>query len=125
VAYLLGFFLCMIAVFAAAVGTLIGFSHVSTSERVGTQYLPAVVERNITVPHGKPRLFMIAPDTKDASPAKNLEASSAATTDEKAEAKESKPHRHKAFARRDNYRRPGYWNAPGYAENGQKGFFNW
>ena len=122
-AYLLGFFLCVIAVFAAAVGTLIGFSNVSTSERVGDP--SAVVERNVTATHRKPRLFMVVPGTEDASSAKNLEANSAAATDEKAEATKSKPHKHKAFARRDNYRRPGYWNAPGYAENGQKGFFNW
>jgi hypothetical protein len=125
VVYLLGFFLCMIAVFAAAVGTLIGFSNVSTSERVGTQYPAAIVERDVTATHRKPRHFMSVPDTKGAAPAKNVEANSAAATDEKAEAKTSKPHKHKAFARRDNYRRPGYWNAPGYAENRQKGFFNW
>jgi hypothetical protein len=125
VVYLLGFFLCMIAVFAAAVGTWIGMSNVSKSERLGTQYPAAVVGRGVTATHRKPRLFMVVPDTKDASPAKNLEADSAAATDEKAEAKKSKPHKHKAFAQRDNYRRPGYWNARGYAENGQKGFFNW
>jgi hypothetical protein len=134
VVYLLGFFLCVIAVFAAAVGTLISFSNVSTSERAGTQSPPAVVERNVTATHRKPRLFMVVPETKDgmvvtetkdASPAKNLEANSAVATDENAEAKKSRPHKHKAFARHDNYRRPGYWSAPGYAQNGQKGFFNW
>jgi|SRR6516165_1030204 len=130
--YLLGFFLCMIAVFAAAIGTMIGLSNVSTSERVGTQYPPAVVERNVTAAHRKPRLFMVVPETKvvletkDGSPAKNLEANSAAATDEKAEPKKSKPHYHKAIARqRNNYERPSYWNVPGYAENGQKRFFNW
>jgi hypothetical protein len=135
VAYLLGFFLCMIAVVAAAVGTLIGMSNVSTSERMGTQYPPAVVERNVTATHRKPRLFMVVPETKDGmvvtetkdgSPAKNIEASSAVAQDEKAEANKSKPHRHKAIARlRNNYARPSYWNVPGYAENGQKRFFNW
>jgi hypothetical protein len=135
VAYLLGFFLCLIAVFAAAVGTLIGMSNVSTSERVGTQYPPAVVERNVTATHRKPRLFMVVPETKDGmvvtetkdgSPAKNIEANSAVAQDEKAEANKSKPHRHKAIARlRNNYARPSYWNVPGYAENGQKRFFNW
>ena len=40
--YLLGFFLCMIAVFAAAVGTLIGMSNVSTSERVVRTYLKII-----------------------------------------------------------------------------------
>ena len=133
--YFLGFFLCMIAVFAAAVGTLIGMSNVSTSERVGTQYPPAVVERNVTATHRKPRLFMVVPETKDGmvvtetkdgSPAKNIEANSAVAQDEKAEAKKSKPHHHKAIARqRNNYERPSYWNVPGYAENGQKRFFNW
>jgi hypothetical protein len=124
VAYLLGFFLCVIAVFAAAVETLIGMSNVSTSERVGTQSPTAVVERNVTTTHRKPRLYMVVPDTKESS-VKNAEASSTATTDENAEAKKSKAHKHNAFARHDNYRRPGYWSAPGYAENGQKGFFNW
>jgi hypothetical protein len=68
---------------------------------------------------------MSVPDTKDASPAKNVEANSVAAIDEKAEAKKSKPHKHKAFARRDNYRRPSYWNAPGYAEAPQRPFSNW
>jgi hypothetical protein len=125
VVYLLGFFLCVIAVFAAAIGTLIGFSNVSTSEGAGIQSPPAVVEHNVTATHRKPRLFMVVPDTKDASTAKNLEANSVVAQDEKVEAKISKPRKHKAFARRDNYRRPGYWNAPGYAQNAQKGFFNW
>jgi hypothetical protein len=68
---------------------------------------------------------MVVPDTKDASPAKNVETNPAVATNEKTEAKESKPHKRKAFARRDNYRRPSYGSALGYAENGQKGFFNW
>ena len=134
-AYLLGFFLCVIAVFAAAVGTLIGMSNVSTPERVGTQYPPAVVDRSVTAAHRKPRLFMVVPETKDgsvvpetkdASPPKDVEANSAVATDERAEPKKSKPHHHKAIARlRNNYARPSYWNVPGYAENGQKRFFNW
>ena len=133
--YLLGFFLCVIAVFAAAVGTLIGMSNVSTSERVGTQYPPAVVERNVTATHRKPRLFMVVPqtkdgmvvtETKDGSPAKIIEANSVVAQDEKAEPNKSKRHRHKAIARpRNNYARPSYWNVPGYADNGQKRFFNW
>jgi hypothetical protein len=68
---------------------------------------------------------MVVPDTKDASLAKNLDANPAAATDEKAEAQKSKLRKHKAIAWRDNYRRPGYWNGPGYAENGQKGFSDW
>jgi hypothetical protein len=135
VVYLLGFFLCVVAVFAAAVGTLIGMSSVSTSERVGTQYPPAVVERSVTATHRKPRLFMVVPETKDgmvvtetkdASPAKNVEANSVAAIDEKADAKKSKPHKRKALARqRNNYQRPSYWNAPSYAEAPQRPFSNW
>jgi hypothetical protein len=130
VAYLLGFLLCVIAVFAAAVGTLIGFSKVSTSERVATQYPPAAVERNVTATHRKPRLFMVVPDTKDASPTNNTEVTSAVAPDEKTEAKTSKPHRHKAIARqRNNYERPSYGNAQGYADayrNGtQRLWSNW
>jgi hypothetical protein len=135
VAYLLGFFLCVVAVFAAAVGTLIGMSNVSTSERVGAQYPPAAVERNVTASHRKPRLFMVVPETKDGmvvtetkdgSPAKNIEASSAVAQDEKAEAKKSKPHKRKVLVRqRNNYERPSYWNAPSYAEAPQRPFSNW
>ena len=69
---------------------------------------------------------MVVTETKDGSPAKNIEASSAVAQNEKVEANTSKPHRHKAIARpRNNYARPSYWNVPGYAENGQKRFFNW
>jgi hypothetical protein len=68
---------------------------------------------------------MSVPDTKDASPAKDVEANSAATIDEKAEAKKSKPHKRKVFARRDNYGRPSYRNAPGYVEAPQRPFSNW
>ena len=68
---------------------------------------------------------MVVTETKDGSPAKNIEANSAVAQDEKAEAKKSKPHKHDAFARRDNYRRPSYWNAPGYAEAPQRPFSNW
>jgi hypothetical protein len=97
-------------------------------ERVGTQYPPAVVERNVTATHKKPVVpeTKIVTETKDGSPAKNIEANSAVAQDEKAEANKSKPHRHKVIARlRNNYARPSYWNVPGYAENGQKRFFNW
>jgi hypothetical protein len=71
---------------------------------------------------------MSVPDTKDASPAKNREASTAVVPDEKAEAKPSKHHKYKAIARqRNNYERPGF--GMGYAEytrNGpQRPFSNW
>jgi hypothetical protein len=121
----------MIMVLSAAVGVMLGLFNFSTSE--GVRHYPRHVlehsrpapERIITAPNTEPRLFMSVPNTKDASPAKNVEANSVAATDEKAEAKKSKPHKHKAFARRDNYRRPSYWNAPSYAEAPQRPFSNW
>ncbi|MGC2077126.1 MAG: hypothetical protein WA728_14050 [Xanthobacteraceae bacterium] len=126
---LLGYFVSMITVLAAAVGVMIGLFNFSTSERVGhTPHPRPAIERNITATNSEPRLFMSVPGTKDASPAKNVEANSAAATDEKTEP-QSKPHKHKVLARqRNNYGRPGYWNAPGYAEarNGpQRLFSNW
>jgi hypothetical protein len=71
---------------------------------------------------------MSVPDTKNGSPTKNIEASSTVAPDEQAEAKTSRPHKHKAIARqRNNYERPGF--GMGYAEytrNGpQRPFFNW
>ena len=131
---LLGYFVTMIMVLTAAVGTMIGLFTFSTSE--GVRHYPRPVEhsrplpeRNITAPNSEPRLFMSVPDTKDGSPAKNIEATtSAMALDEKVEAKTSKHHRHKAIARqRNNYERPGF--GMGYAEytrNGpQRPFSNW
>ena len=121
---LLGYFVSMIMLLTAAVGVMIGLSNFSTSEKVRHYPRPAL-ERNFTATNSEQRLFMSVPDTKDGSPTKNTEANSAVVPDEKAEAKTSKPHKHKAFARRDNYRRPSYWNAPGYAEAPQRPFSNW
>jgi hypothetical protein len=128
---LLGYFVTMIVVLTAAVGAMIGLFSFSTSE--GIRHYPRPLlehsrpqpERNITAPNSEPRLFMSVPNTKEASPAKNVDANSAVALDEKAEAKISKPHKHKAFARRDNYGRPGYWNAPGYAQAPQRPFSTW
>jgi hypothetical protein len=128
---LLGYFVSMIMVLTAAVGVMIGLFNFSTSENVRHYPRPVLEhsrllpERNITAPNSEPRLFMSAPDTKDASPAKNIEDNSAVAQDEKADAKKSKPHKHKAFAQRDNYGRPSYWNVPGYAEAPQRPFSNW
>ena len=102
---LLGYFVYMIMVLTAAVGVMIGLFNFSTSENVRHYPRPAL-ERNVTATHSERRLFMSVPETKDASPAKNVEANSAAATDEKAKTQKSKPYKHKAFARRDNYRRP-------------------
>jgi hypothetical protein len=113
---LLGYFLCMITVLTAAVGVMIGLFNFSNSE--GALHYPRpVVQRNITATNEEPRLFMSVPDIKDASPAKNVEAKSAAVLDEKADVKKSKPHRHRAIARqRNNYERPSYGTGTGYAE---------
>jgi hypothetical protein len=86
---LLGYFVSMIMVLTAAVGVMIGLFNFSTSENVRHYPRPAL-ERNVTAISGEPRLFMVAPDTKDASPAKNVEAGSAVAPAEKAEAKKSK-----------------------------------
>jgi len=124
---LLGYFVSMIMVLTAAVGVMIGLFNFSTSERVGhTPHPRPAIERNVSATNSEPRLFMSVPDTKDASPAKNVEATSAAANDEKADAKKSKPHKHRVLARRrDNYERPSYGNALGYAQYPQRPFSNW
>jgi hypothetical protein len=131
---LLGYFVTMITVLTAAVGAMIGLFSFSTSEGIRHYSRPALEhsrpppERNITAPNSEPRLFMSVPNTKDASPAKNVDANSVAATDEKADAKKSKPHKRKVFARQrnNNY---GYGNVWGYADayrNGsQRPFSNW
>jgi hypothetical protein len=128
---LLGYFFCMIAVLTAAAGMMLGFSNISTSERARHYLHPRpVVERNVTATNREPRLFMVAPETKDGSPAKNMDANSAAVPSEKADAKKRKPHKPKVLARQhNNYARPGYGNALGYAEASRNGpqrlFSNW
>ena len=122
---LLGFFFGMIAVFAAAVGTMIGLSNFSTSEGIA-HYPRSVVERDIAATDREPHLFMVVPDTKDGSPAKNMEAG--AVPAEKPDATKSTPHSTKVLSRqRNNYEQPGH--ALGYAQetrNGPRGlFFNW
>ena len=127
---LLGYFVTMIVVLTAAVGAMIGLFSFSTSEGIRHYSRPvlehsrALPERNITAPNSEPRLFMSVPNTKDASPAKNAEASSAAEPDDKVDAKKSKPHRHRSIARRrNNYDRPSF--GIGYAQYPQRPFSNW
>ena len=124
---LLGYFVSMIMVLTAAVGVMIGLFNFSTSERVGhTPHPRPAIERNVSATNSEPRLFMSVPDTKDASTAKSVEATSAVASDEKADAKKSKPHKHRVLARRrDNYERPSYGNALGYAQYPQRPFSNW
>jgi hypothetical protein len=119
---LLGFFFGMIAVFAAAVGTMIGLTNFSTG---GVGHYPrSVVEGNVTAINSEPRLFLSVPETKDGAPAKNVESNSAAVPDEKADAKKSEPHKLKLLTRQRNN-----GNALHYAQetrNGPRGlFFNW
>ena len=103
---LLGYFFCMIAVLTAVVGIMLGFSNISTSERV-RHYPRAVVERNVTAANREPRLFMMAP--KDGSSAKNMEANSAAAPTEKTVAKKGRPRKPTVLARqRQNYEGRGY-----------------
>ena len=124
---LLGYFVSMIMILTAAVGVMIGLSNFSTSEKVRHYPRPAL-ERNFTATNSEPNLFMSVPDTKDGSPVKNIEASSAVAFYEKPEAKTSRPHKHKAIVRqRNSYERPSF--GMGYAEysrNGpQRPFSNW
>jgi hypothetical protein len=109
-------------VFAAAVGTMIGLTNFSTG---GVGHYPrSVVERDVTAINSEARLFMSVPETKDGSPAKNVEANSAAVPDEKADAKKSVPQKPKLLSRQRNN-----GNALRYAQetrNGPRGlFFNW
>jgi hypothetical protein len=129
---ILSYFACMIIVLTAAIGAMIGLSSFSMFEgarhysRPVLEHSRPVPESNITAPNTEPRLFMSVPNTKEASPSKNLETNSAVATDEKAEAKESKHHKHRVLARRrNNYERPSYGNAMGYAQYPQRAFSNW
>jgi hypothetical protein len=126
---LLGYFFCMITVLTTTVAVTVGLFNVSTSEGV-RHYPRAVGERNVTTTDREPRLFMVVPETKGAPPAKDIDANSAVVPAEKAEAKKSKPHKPKMFARqRNNFEGRGYGNAQGYAQETQYGpqrlFSNW
>jgi len=109
---LLGYFFCMIAVLTAVVGVMIGLSNTSTSERV-RHYPRSVVEHNVTATNREPRLFMVVPETKDGSPAKSIEANSAAASTEKADTKANKPHKAKVLA---HYEGHGYAMTLGYSK---------
>jgi len=119
---LVGYFLCMITVLAAAAGAMIGVFNTSTSDRPH-HYPRPVVERNITTATNRePPLFMVVPETKGGPPAKDMETNSSVVPTEKADAKKTKPHKPKMFARRrNNYEGRGYGNAQGYAQEAQYG----
>jgi hypothetical protein len=104
---LLGYFFCMIAVLTAAGGVMIGLFNTSTSRVSHYPHPRPVIERNVTATNGEPRLFMVAPETKDGSLAKNIEAGST----EKADAKKSKPYTKVLSRQRNNYEGHGYTTA--------------
>ena len=113
---LLGYFFCMIAVLTAAVGLMIGVFNTSKSERV-RQYPRPVVEGNLAAANTQPRLFMVVPETKDGSLAKNTEANSTSVPTEKADATAKKPRKPKVLARQhQNYEGHGYAMTLGYSE---------
>jgi hypothetical protein len=114
---LLGYFFSMVAVLAAAVGVMIGLSNASTPR---VRHYP-VVEHNVTAINTEPHLFMVVPETKNGSPAKYIEANSAALPTEKADTKKSKPHKPALAHQLYNYERPGYGNALGYAQEFRSG----
>ena len=105
--------LCLITLLTAVAGAMIGL-FISTSERVGHTLHPRpAIERD----DRELRLFMVVPRRKYGSPAKTIEAHSAAAPAEKVDAKKSKSHKTKVVARQHNkYERPDYENTPGYAE---------
>jgi hypothetical protein len=86
---LVSFIPCFYFVFLAVVGALIfGLFNTSKSERVRQNPSPGV-ETQLPASKGEPRLFMVAPKTKNGSPAKKP-ANSAAVPAEKTNAKKSK-----------------------------------
>ena len=110
---LLCYSLCVVTLLTAVAGAMVGL-FISTSERMGhTPHPRPAIERD----DRELRLFMVVPKRKYGSPAKTIEAHSAAVPGEKADAKKSKSHKTKVVARQHNkYERPGYENTPGYAE---------
>jgi hypothetical protein len=110
---LLCYSLCLITLLTAVAGAMIGL-FISTSDRVGhTPHPRPTIERD----DKELRLFMVVPKRKYGSPAKNIEARSAAVPGEKGDAKKSKSRKAKGLARqRNNYERPGYGNTRDDAE---------
>jgi hypothetical protein len=101
---LLGYILGMIAVFTAAVGMMVGWSNISTSERA-RHYPRSAIARTVTV-----ELQRHSSVAKEASPAKDV---SPVVSIAKADTKKIKHYKPKVLARqRNNY---GYGNARGYA----------
>ena len=104
---LLCYSLCLITLLTAVAGAMVGL-FISTSERAGhTAHPRPAIERD----DRELRLFMVVPKRKYGSPARNVEARSAAVPGEKADAKKGKSRKAKAIARaHNNYERPGFGN---------------
>lgn len=104
---LLCYSLCLITLLTAVAGAMVGL-FISTSERAGhTAHPRPSVERN----DRELRLFMVGPKRKYGSPARNIEARSAAVPVEKADGKKSKSRKAKTLVRaHNNYERAGYGN---------------
>lgn len=139
---LLAYFFSVIMVFSAIVALLIGLSNNSATESVLRYPRPqrSIIEQTLTTtnhqpqdPPDTPRIKKEEVPTKREAPEKNINDprilfAKADTAKRKLEIK-NKPrlaHLNKpkvlARQRNNNY---GYWNAPGYAENGPKHLFNW
>jgi hypothetical protein len=111
---LLGYFLCMITVLAAAAGAMIGLFNTSTSDR--PHYYPRpVVERNITTATNRePRLFNVVPETKGGTPAKDMETDSTVVPTEKTDAKKKQPSQaQNGRPSAQQLRRPRLWECTG------------
>jgi hypothetical protein len=102
---LLCYSLCLITLLTAVAGAMIGL-FISASDRVGhTPHPRPGIERD----DRELRLFMVVPKTKYGSPARNVEASSAAVP---GDTKKNKSRKAKSLARQhnNNYERPSYGN---------------
>ena len=110
---LLCYSLCVLTLLTAVAGAMVGL-FISTSERAGhTPHPRPAIERD----DSELRLFIVVPKREYGSPAKNMEAHSAAVRGEKTEAKKGKSHKSKALARaHNNDERWGYGNTPDGAE---------
>jgi hypothetical protein len=114
---LLGYFLYMITALSAVVGAIIGLFNFSTSESVRHYPRPVAELNDAAATNSEPRLFMVVPETKGGSPAKNVEVNPAAIATEKADAEKDKPHKPKVLARqRGKYERHDYAMSAGHAE---------
>ena len=131
---LLGYFFCMVTVLTAVVVALTGLSSISTIGNGRHYPRPPVIGRTVMVEtqrHSPPVAKESSPAksvAKEASPAKDVFPVVATA---KADAKKSKHHKPKVFARqRNNYERPDYYGtALGYAQESRNGpqrlFANW